>query len=298
MVNYFSNLISEYDTFLSVERNLSQVTRIDYNYYLKKFMEFVIRTTGHDQSIERITTKMIRDFLEYLQSEHNYKGTSLARVITTLRTFFHFCVERDYIKISPATFIHNPKLPKKLPIYLVDSEIKKLFSAPDKSTEMGIRDLAILVTLGFTGVRLQEIVKADLSDIDFERETLRVLGKGSKERLIPLNKIVITTLREYLERRPISESEAIFLNRFGKRLTGRSVENIVKKYVHLAGINKAKISPHKLRHTFATLLHLNEVDILEIQKLLGHASITSTQIYTHTNPEKLKRAVDKLENLE
>jgi len=298
MVNYFSNLISEYDTFLSVERNLSQVTRIDYNYYLKKFMEFVIRTTGHDQSIERITTKMIRDFLEYLQSEHNYKGTSLARVITTLRTFFHFCVERDYIKISPATFIHNPKLPKKLPIYLIDSEIKKLFSAPDKSTEMGIRDLAILVTLGFTGVRLQEIVKADLSDIDFERETLRVLGKGSKERLIPLNKIVITTLREYLERRPISESEAIFLNRFGKRLTGRSVENIVKKYVHLAGINKAKISPHKLRHTFATLLHLNEVDILEIQKLLGHASITSTQIYTHTNPEKLKRAVDKLENLE
>lgn len=298
MVNYFSNLISEYDTFLKVERNLSQITRIDYNYYLKKFMEFVIRTTGHDQSIEHITTKMIRDFLEYLQAEHNYKGTSLARVITTLRIFFHFCVERDYIKNSPATIIHNPKLPKKLPIYLIDSEIKKLLSAPDRSIDMGIRDSAILITLGFTGVRLQEIVKANLSDIDFERETIRVLGKGSKERLIPLNKIVITSLREYLERRPISDSEAIFLNKFGTRLSGRSVENIVKKYVRLSGINKSKISPHKLRHTFATLLHMNDVDIIEIQKLLGHASITSTQIYTHTNPEKLKRAVDKLENLE
>ena len=189
-------------------------------------------------------------------------------------------------------------MPKKLPVYLINSELQKLFSAPDQTNIMGIRDFAILTMLSFTGIRLNELVNITLKDLDLERETLKVWGKGSKERLVPLNRIVINSIKVYLERRPISDSEAIFLNKFGTRLSGRSVENIVKKYVRLAGINKSKISPHKLRHTFATLLHMKEVDIIEIQKLLGHASITSTQIYTHTNPEKLKRAVDKLENLE
>lgn len=260
-------------------------------------MEYLIKTHGREPSIDHITPESIRKFMEHFQIEHNYKSTSIARVICTLRAFFRFCVEHNYLKISPTAPIRNPKLPKKLPIYLIDSEVKLLLNAPDKTTDMGLRDYAIIITLGFTGSRLQELVRVNLSDLDFERETLKVFGKGAKERLIPLNKLVLHALREYLDRRPVTESEALFLNKFGKRLTGRSIENIVKKYVRMAGIKKDKISPHKLRHTFATLLHLNDVDILEIQKLLGHASITSTQIYTHTNPGKLRKAVDKLVKL-
>ncbi len=297
MANYLSNLMHQFDTFLKVERNLTPVTRSDYGYYLKKFMEFLIRTSGHEPPIGEIDPLMIRSYLEYLQIERNYKSKSLARVITTLRTFFRYCVERNYIKTSPAAVIRNPKLPRKLPLYLIGSELKRLLCAPDTSTDSGLRDYAILVTLSFTGVRLQELVNSNLSDIDFERQTLKVFGKGSKERLVPLNKLVIGALRVYFDRRPIRESKAIFLNKFGRRLSGRSIENIVKKYVRLAGIKKLKISPHKLRHTFATLLHLNKVDILEIQALLGHAAITSTQIYTHTNPDQLKKAVNKLNDL-
>lgn len=296
MSHYLSDLLNKFDMFLKVERNLSPITREDYNYYLKKFMEYLIRTHGREPSVESITSDSIRKFMEHFQVEHNYKSTSIARVISTLRAFFRFCVEHDFLKISPAAIIRNPKLPKKLPIYLIDSEIRLLLQAPDRTTDMGCRDYAILITLGFTGVRLQELVNADLSCLDFERETIRVFGKGAKERLIPLNNLVVSALREYIDRRSISDSQAVFLNKFRKRLTGRSIENIVKRYVRQAGISKIKISPHKLRHTFATLLHLNDVDILEIQKLLGHSAITSTQIYTHTNPDKLKKAVDKLED--
>jgi integrase/recombinase XerC len=293
----FSDCIFKFDTYLKVERNLSPITRDDYAFFLNKFMEYIIRSSGRQPAIDHITPDMIRNYLEHLQMDHNYKSTSLSAVISTMRAFFRFCLEREFIKSSPAAMIRNPKLPRKLPVYLINSELKNLLKAPDRSTVMGVRDYAILVTLGFTGIRLQELVNSNIENLDFERNTLKVMGKGAKERLVPLNSIVLEALRDYLERRYISDSDAIFLNRFKYRLSGRSVENIVKKYVKLSGINNIKISPHKLRHTFATLLHLNDVDILEIQKLLGHAAITSTQIYTHTNPEKLKKAVDTLENI-
>jgi site-specific recombinase XerD len=272
-------------------------------------MEFLIRTIGHEPSIETVDVKKLRMYLEYLQIERNYKAATLSRVIATMKSFFRFCREREYIKNSPAELIRIPKQARKLPIYLVNEELIRLLNAPDKNTDIGIRDYAIIVTFGMTGIRRQELVNANITDVDFSNETLKVFGKGAKERLVPLNKVVLNALRAYLDRRPIIESEALFLNMNNRRLSERplneirrlsaiAVGKIVKKYIRIAGINKLKISPHKLRHTFATLLHMNEVDIIEIQKLLGHASITSTQIYTHTNPEKLKRAVDKLENLE
>jgi len=293
-----SEIVNNFDTYLSVERNLAERTRKEYKQELRKFVEYIIHSSGTEPAIVRIDTQIIRQYLYHLQLEHEYKAASLARTIVSLRTFFKYCVQEKLVQSNPLSIISNPKMPKKLPIYLINSELQKLFSAPDQTNIMGIRDFSILTMLSFTGIRLNELVNITLKDLDLERETLKVSGKGSKERLVPLNKIVINSIKAYLERRPISDSEAIFLNKFGTRLSGRSVENIVKKYVRLAGINKSKISPHKLRHTFATLLHMKEVDIIEIQKLLGHASITSTQIYTHTNPEKLKRAVDKLDNLE
>ena len=292
-----SDKISDFDNFLSVERNLAERTRKAYRQELRKFVEYLIRTKGSEPLITKIETPLIRQYLNHLQMEREYRASSIARTIVSLRTFFKFCVQENHIKVNPLGIISNPKLPKKLPIYLITSELQKLLNTPDQTELSGIRDAAIITLLAFTGIRLKELVNANLTDIDFERSTLKVFGKGSKERLVPLNKIVLNSLRAYLDRRPISECPSIFLNRFGNRLSGRSIETLVKKYVLKSGINKSKISPHKLRHTFATLLHMNEVDILEIQKLLGHASITSTQIYTHTNPDKLKQAVEKLDNL-
>lgn len=287
--------MSQFDRYLQVERNLSPATREAYRFDLQKFKEFLIRTKGSEPALDKVATESIKDYLHYLQSTRCYKSTTLSRVIASIRVLFEFGVMNKMLESSPAAFIHNPKLPKKLPIYLIDSELKKLLSAPGENDLMGKRDFAILVTLGFTGMRRQELVGMDLNSIDLERRTIKVMGKGSKERLIPMNEFVFGAINKYLDMRLITgDAEAVFLNRQGGRLTGRSIVNIVRKYVQIAGIGKEKISPHKLRHTFATLLHMNDVDILEIKSLLGHSSITSTQIYTHTNSNKLRSAVDRL----
>lgn len=294
----FSQKMLEFDRYLEVERNLSPATRQAYQFDLQKFKEYLIRTTGVEPFVNKVTTVQIKDYLGYLQSARNYKSSTLSRTIASIRVFFEYQVQQKHIDSSPATYIHNPKMPKKLPIYLIESELKNLLAAPEPDDLVGIRDYAILVTLGFTGMRRQELVGLSLESIDLERRNVRVFGKGSKERLIPLNPFVMNAINAYLDVRiATGDPQAVFLNKRGQRLTGRSILNIVKKYVQKAGITKAKISPHKLRHTFATLLHLNEVDILEIKSLLGHASITSTQIYTHTNTTKLRSAVDRLTNI-
>jgi site-specific recombinase XerD len=291
----FSDIMHEFDRYLQVERNLSPATRAAYRYDLQKFKEFLIRALGSEPSVRRVTTQHIKDYLMFLQQKRRYKSTTLSRSIASLRVFFEYCVQQTHLEHSPATYIHNPKLPRKLPIYLVESELRQLLAAPKTDDTWGVRDYAILILLSFTGMRRQELVGLDVSSIDFERRTAKVLGKGAKERLLPLNSIVMDALTSWLEVRPaVADPDPLFVNRAGKRLTGRSIYNIVKKYVRQAGIMKGKISPHKLRHTFATLLHLSEVDILEIQRLLGHASITSTQVYTHTNTQKLRSAVDRL----
>lgn len=295
MSHLLSVAMEEFDRYLQVERNLSPATREAYQFDLGKFNSYLEKNLGTEPVFNQVSTENIKTYLHYLQSSRGYKSTTLSRVIASIRVLFEYGVQQGQIEASPAAYIHNPKLPKKLPIYLVDSELKKLLSAPDSTDVMGRRDFSILVTLGFTGMRRQELVGMDLSSIDLERRTIRVMGKGSKERLIPMNEFVFNAINNYLEVRPINGADdAVFLNRQGKRLTGRSIVNIVRKYVRKAGIGKEKISPHKLRHTFATLLHMNDVDILEIKNLLGHSSITSTQIYTHTNSNKLRSAVDRL----
>lgn len=291
--------LAEFDCYLKVERNLSPATREAYQFDLRKFREYLIQQGGPEPTIINVSTQQIKDYLGYLQGHRGYKSTTLSRTIASIRVFFEYLVQMKDLEASPAAYIHNPKLPKKLPIYLIDSELQQLLAAPDPSDVAGCRDYAILVTLGFTGMRRQELVGLDLSCLDLERRTLRVLGKGNKERLIPMNQIVMGALNAWLDVRPVTgDAHAVFINKRGGRLTGRSIVNIVKKYVQKAGLSKDKISPHKLRHTFATLLHFNEVDIVEIKTLLGHASITSTQIYTHTNTTKLRNAVERLNRLQ
>lgn len=291
----FSELLVQYEQFLRVEKNLAEKTRKAYLYDLERFQEYLIHLMGRMPSVGAVKPEAIREYLNHLQVDRGYKSTTLGRTIASIRIFFEFCVMRGELAVSPAAHIHNPKQPKKLPIYLVQEELLRLLRGPNRETPQGRRDAAILTTLAFTGCRLSEIVGLNVGDLSLTQKSIRVMGKGRKERMIPLNALVLAELNEYLDVRGVSEDDALFLNRYGKRLSGRSIENLVRKYVLEAGIFKNKISPHKLRHTFATLLHTRDVDILEIQALLGHASVTSTQIYTHTSNSRLRAAVNKLE---
>jgi len=295
-INYFE-LLNQFEQFLRVERNLAVRTRRAYLYDLTRFQEFLIALHGKTPAPAAINTDAIREYLNHMQLERSCKSTTLARMIASIRALFDFAAARGHIESSPAAQLHTPKQPKKLPIYLVSQELVRLLEAPAADAPAGRRDRAILAVMAFTGTRLSEVVGINLKDLDLVNRTLRVLGKGSKERLIPLNAVVLETLNQYLNVRWLSDSPALFLNKFAKRLSGRMMENIVRKYALKAGIFKDGVSPHKLRHTFATLLHAHEVDLIEIQSLMGHASISSTQIYTHTSSSKLRQAVKKIENI-
>lgn len=308
----FSAALYNFEAYLDVEKNLSPRTRKAYVYDLERFADFLIGHGGASKSVGEIAIDDIKRYLEHLRMDRGLKSTTMSRTLSSIRAFFEYCVIQGYLEQSPALHIHRPKLPRKMPIYLIESELKRFLKAPAEraahppdathgvdTAAAGIRDYAILVTFGFTGMRLSELIDLRVGDLDMESAMVRVLGKGAKERLLPLNETVVRALEAWLKvRKPADPvDEAVFLNRFGRRFSPRGVENLVDKYVRLAGIGKAGVSPHKLRHTFATLLHIHDTDILEIQALLGHSSITSTQIYTHTNPARLKSAVKKLENI-
>ncbi|HUT24927.1 MAG TPA: tyrosine recombinase XerC [Sumerlaeia bacterium] len=309
----FSRALYDFEAYLDVEKNLAERTRKAYVYDLERFMDDWIERHRANPTLDKIMPDDIQRYLERLRMDRNYKSSTLSRTISSIRVFFDFCLMRKLLRDNPAAQIHTPKMQKKLPIFLLESELKRLLEVPAKKKAalsptakqrgdyktLAARDHAILVTFGFTGLRLFELVGLNIADVVFEHETIRVLGKGSRERIVPMNQVVVKVLREWLGvRQPASPQEpAIFLNRFGGRISTRGVEKIVEKCVKAAGISKDKVSPHKLRHTFATLLHLNGVDIVEIQALLGHASINTTQIYTHVSSKRLQGAVKKLESI-
>ena len=296
----FQEALKRFETYIRVEKNLSPKTRAAYVYDLTRFRLFLSEELLHPSNsfIERISADEVKAYIHYLREQLGYRPTTLSRTISSVRVFFDFCLEQGHVRANPAEGIHNPRQVQKLPVYLVESELMRLFSAPDAATPLGMRDRAMLVVMAFCGLRLQELVGLNESDVDFDGSTLRVMGKGSKERLVPMNLDVAKVLRAWYALREAAERErAVFVNRFGRRLSGRMVEKIVDKYVLQAGIDREKLSPHKLRHTFATLLHSRDVDLVDIQALLGHASISTTQIYTHTNAGRLRSAVDRLDSL-
>jgi integrase/recombinase XerC len=305
MTHSLPEALNQFLTYLRVERNLSSRTIEAYQYDLEKFRIFVEQYFRMLPTLPRIIPEVIREYLSKLQAERNYRSASLARRISSLRSFFRFLTEQEYLKTNPMLAIRSPKLAKKLPIYLTAEELKRLLTAPENKTWRDRRDRTILVLLAMTGIRLQELASLNVDDVNLRAGLtpagpageIRVLGKGAKERVIPLNATAVQALQDYLDMRPYTENPALFLNKFKRRLFPRTIDKKLKHYALKAGIKRAKISPHKLRHTFATLLHSGDVDILEIQRLLGHSNITSTAIYTHTNMKRLRTAVDKLDNL-
>jgi site-specific recombinase XerD len=237
----------------------------------------------------------MRKYIVYLK-KYDYSIRSICRKISTIRSFFKFISREGIVNIDPTINLITPKINKKLPYFLYVQEINKLIETPPGHTIFGIRDRAILELLYGTGMRVGELVNLNIHDIDLYEKTVRVFGKGSKERILPLGNPSIKAIQEYITRRNLfkknmainrNDLNALLLNRFGGRLSTRSIRRIIIKYMKMAGLNK-KISPHVLRHSFATHLLGGGADLRSVQELLGHESLSTTQIYTHITKERLK----------
>ena len=270
--------------YLKVEKNASPHTIKNYVIDLRSFEAFL---AGKDvDSVDHFT---LRRYLAEMRSK-NFSKRTVARKLASLRSFFRFLYREGYVKNNPATVLSTPKLDKKLPVFLGIENVEKLVQSPPADTVDGLRDRAILETLYSTGMRVSELVGLNMRNVDFISGVVKVFGKGSKERLAPIGEPAVAAIKRYIDNRsewPVKEWDAVFLNRSGKRLTDRSVRRIVDKYVAKCSITE-KISPHSLRHSFATHLLDRGADLRSVQEMLGHSDISTTQLYTHINKDRLK----------
>ena len=239
---------------------------------------------------------VIRAFLAHL-NEQNYSKVTSARKLATLRSFYKFLVRRGHLETSPVTAIRTPKQEKRLPLCLDDHQIETLLNCPNTNNMLGARDRAILETLYGSGLRVSELVALNLSDVDFLGEILHVRGKGKKERLAPIGAPALQAIQRYLTfrdsdpRKPSFDQQALFINKHGQRLSTRSVRRKLDKYLLQSGLDP-RISPHTLRHSFATHMLNNGADLRVVQELLGHQSLSTTQVYTHLTTGRMKDVYD------
>jgi tyrosine recombinase XerC len=281
--------IDKFINYLKIEKNASRHTALNYEIDLKAFSLFL-----GDKDITDLDHLALRRFLADMRSK-SYSKRTIARKLASLRTFFKFLFREGYIKTNPITAITTPKLDKKLPKFLDIGKAERLVTAPPEDTVTGLRDRAILETLYSTGARVSELVGLDVDDVDFISGVLKVLGKGSKERMLPIGEQALSAMRKYLDKREskrVKDKSPVFLNKSGRRLTDRSVRRVVDKYIRSLSIEE-KISPHSLRHSFATHLLERGADLRSVQELLGHMNLSTTQIYTHVTAERLKSVYDK-----
>jgi len=280
--------IDKFINYLKIEKNASGHTITNYTIDLKAFSLFL-----GEAGIDSVDHLALRRFLAELRGR-NYSKRTIARKLASLRSFFKFLYREGHIKSNPITAISSPKLDKKLPKFLDVNKVTKLILSPDVKTESGLRDRAILETLYSCGIRVSELVGLDIDDIDFISGVIKVLGKGRKERMVPIGDMALGSIRKYTEDRRgrAKGNKAVFLNSRGSRLTDRSVRRVIDKYISACSIEE-KISPHSLRHSFATHLLDKGADLRSVQELLGHMNLSTTQIYTHVTMERLKNVYDK-----
>jgi integrase/recombinase XerC len=291
--------IKKFLSCLKTEKNLSPHTITSYKNDLTDLYNFLQDKMENNQIyLSRIKRNDLRDFLVNLKQK-GLDNRSIARKASAIRSFFKFLLRQGKIKSDPSSYVLTPKLRKTLPEILTEDEMKALFDLPEpkgiKFTEKKrlwfARDLAILEVFYSTGMRLDELTQLDISSFDFNGETVRVLGKGKKERVIPVGRKALKALRIYLDQRKrlsFLENEAVFINKSKKRLSSRGISRIVKKYLSRIS-EKKKISPHIIRHSFATHLLDQGADLMAVKELLGHKKLSTTQIYTHVTMDRLKK---------
>lgn len=288
-----NNYLITFTQFLKIEKNASPLTLQSYRRDIEQFLRFMEHCS---QPVENLSYLTLRHYLATLKS-YNYTRSTIARKLSAVRSFLRFLKRENLVQNNTWEAVSTPKREKKLPQFLYFDEILELLNAPSESTVAGLRDKAILEILYGSGIRVSELTALNLDSIDMEGGCLKVKGKGKKERIVPLGSYALKYLVLYLNKsRPFLEknnkekekSEALILNREGKRLSDRSVRRIIKKYCLKVNITR-NVSPHTLRHSFASHLLNAGADLRTVQELLGHVNISTTQIYTHVTKDDLKK---------
>jgi len=321
-----SVIVPEFLGYLRFEKRFSEHTAKCYGADLNQFGEFLIGraeqtaatgeqvstpheqagpatavvTRNHirvDQLILATQTSDVRGYLAFL-NEKQYSKSTIARKLATLRSFYKFLIKRGQLNSDPVAAVRTPKQDKKLPRFLEYEEVKELLETPPMDTWLGARDRGILETLYSTGMRVSELVALNMDDIDFLGEVVHIRGKGKKERIAPISSSALQVIQHYMEfrnKRAQSSSnfdpKVLFVNKHGQRLSTRSVRRKMDKYLKMAGLDPA-ISPHTLRHSFATHMLNNGADLRSVQELLGHQSLSTTQVYTHLSTTRLKEVYE------
>lgn len=295
--------IKEFLQHLEYERNMSAHTLRNYASDIDQFRTHLLTISkGKDVPVKNIDHLTIREWMAALHAE-NKKKTSIARKLASLRTLFQFLIREGVLEKNPAKLVATPRIERKLPTHLSMEDAVRFIETPDLETDLGKRDRAILEFLYATGMRVSELVNLNMKDIDFREKLVRVTGKRKKQRVLPFADASLQALMYYLdEARPVFllncpptklDAQAVFLNYQGTRITPRSIGRMIDKYIKIcADINK-HISPHSLRHSFATHLLDSGADLRDIQELLGHARLSTTQIYTQVSMEKLIEVYDR-----
>lgn len=274
--------------YLRDERNSSPHTVDSYARDLSQWFRVLGR-----RRLSEVGVLDVRRFIAHLGTQPLSRRT-IARKLSCLRSFFRFLCREGTLSHNPAAAVASPRMEKRLPDFLDERQMTALLAAPSRTRWQGVRDHAMLETLYSTGMRVSELVGLDLDDVDERSGCALVRGKGKKERLCPIGRTALGAIRAYLARRPVSQrdGQALFISQKRTRLTVRQVDRLLQRYVRLAGL-PATLSPHSLRHSFATHLLDRGADLRSVQELLGHASLSTTQLYTHVTPQRLKQVYDK-----
>lgn len=283
-------LIEAFLNYLTVERGLSRNTIVSYSEDLRAYSGYV-----KSRSINSFSSTTKNEIVGFMMArkDKGLAANSVARSLAAIRMFYRFLVRERILKADPSSLVDSPKLWKRIPETLSVNEVESLLAAPDlRDRKQGTRDRAILETLYATGMRVSEVVNLKLDNVNMEVGFLRCIGKGDKERIIPLGKKAIISIQRYIhDGRPLllknKESDFLFVSRFGKKISRQSLWKLIKRYAKLARIKKP-MKPHILRHSFATHLLERGADLRSVQEMLGHSNISTTQLYTHINKERLK----------
>ena len=305
----FDKAVDSFEKYLIAERGYSELTVKHYNHDLSvfgRYLEENYDTSPEDLLVEEINQYQVSEFLSDIILTKDNSPAAKNRKLYCLRSFFEFLRKKQIINNNPTDSIEASKLGiKSEPIYMQEGEINKYLEAiKDHNSKHVKRDLAINKVFLYCGLRISELVNLNLDDINYTDQSIKFYGKGNKERYVPLHQEALNAIRSYLPDRnrikPKNDDahQALFLSNWGKRISIRTVQKMVKKYAKKAGIkNASKITPHKLRHTFASMLYRKTKDLRILQELLGHSDISTTQIYTHTDKEQRKSAVDQLPDI-
>lgn len=292
--NKWDFLFDKYLNYIKTDRSYSLHTIKSYSNDLQQFYLFLDEHFGFEHiTPDQITRQRLRLFLAQLKKQ-NFQPTSLNRKIASLKSFFKFLFIHKHIRNNPAAGLYSLRSEKKIPIPLNYDQIKKAISLIDTTTVLGLRDRTIFELFYGTGIRLSELANLKIADVDFMNSLIRVLGKGKKERLLPLGQMAIQAMKNYLSRRlellqqsKSKDTQYIFLNKYGSKLSERSIQRRVARYLRF--VSATGTHPHNLRHSFATHLLDEGADLIAVKELLGHSSLATTQIYTHVSAEKLKK---------